>query len=414
MKFQTTTLENGLEIVAEINDAALSTALGFFVRTGARDETDEIAGVSHFLEHMVFKGTARRTAEDVNRELDEMGGVSNAFTSEEVTAFYARTLPELQERAIDLFGDILRPALRKDDFEMEKKVVLEEIKMYDDQPPFGVDEKCREYFFAGHPLSRSVLGTQETVSALTPDAMRAYFERRYSPNNVVFTACGRVDFDRLVKYVDAACGKWTPFETSRESWRPVGKRETRVVKRESATQEYVLQLVDAPTSKDADRYAAAVLAVVLGDDVGSRIFWELVDSGRADSATASYGDYSDAGYFCSTLCCRPEDAEENVATINDIMAEALRDGIDEEELTRAKNKLLSRLVRSGERPQSRLFSIGSEWLATGTYRSVADDLRVVRELTLDEIDATMKKYPFENPFTIAVGPLGALNGVDAK
>ncbi|MCF0234922.1 MAG: insulinase family protein, partial [Thermoguttaceae bacterium] len=127
MEFRSTTLDNGLEIIAEINEAALSTALGFFVKTGSRDETDEIAGVSHFLEHMVFKGTATRTADDVNRELDEMGGVSNAFTSEETTAFYARVLPELQERAINLFGDILRPALRPDDFEMEKQVVLEDL-----------------------------------------------------------------------------------------------------------------------------------------------------------------------------------------------------------------------------------------------------------------------------------------------
>ena len=177
MIFKNAILDNGLEIIAEINDAALSTALGFFVRTGGRDETDNISGVSHFLEHMVFKGTDRRTAVDVNRELDDLGGKSNAGTSEETTAFYAKVLPELQERAIDLFSDILRPSLRKEDFDMEKQVILEEIKMYEDQPPFLIDERSRELFWPGHPLSRSVLGTRESVGSLTPELMRDYFEQ---------------------------------------------------------------------------------------------------------------------------------------------------------------------------------------------------------------------------------------------
>ena len=132
MKFQRVTLDNGLEIIAEHNAAALSTSLGFFVRTGSRDENDNIAGMSHFLEHMAFKGTARRNAADVNRELDELGGVFNACTGEEATVFYAKVLPELQEHCVDLLSDIMRPSLFAEEFEVEKKVVLEEIRMYDD------------------------------------------------------------------------------------------------------------------------------------------------------------------------------------------------------------------------------------------------------------------------------------------
>ncbi len=143
MKFLKHTLPNGLEIVAECNGEAHSTALGFFVKTGARDETDAVAGVSHFLEHMAFKGTASRSADDVNREFDEMGAHYNAFTNEENTVFYAAVLPEYQDRAVELLGDILRPSLREDDFGTEKQVILEEIQMYDDQPPFGADDKCR-------------------------------------------------------------------------------------------------------------------------------------------------------------------------------------------------------------------------------------------------------------------------------
>ena len=408
MKFQRTTLENGLEIIAETNEDARSTSLGFFVKTGARDETDEIAGVSHFLEHMVFKGTERRNAVDVNRELDELGGVSNAFTTEEITAFYAKVLPELQERAVDLLGDILRPSLRKFDFDAEKQVILEEIKMYEDQPPFGVDEKWRAFFWKGHPLARSVLGTLDSVGNLSVESMREYFERRYGANNVVFVACGQVDFDKLTSWVDRACGAWKPQETGRESWRPQGVRETRVVGREETSQEYVFQLVDAPTGAESDRFAASILTTILGDDVGSRLFWELVDSGRAETAALYLSSFSDAGAFLTSLVCNPNDVDDNLATIRDVLLEAQQGGITEEELIRAKNKILTGVALSGERPQSRLFAIGEEWTTRGQYRSVVDDLQTLREITLDEVDGVMKKYPFDNPFTIAVGSVDSL------
>jgi predicted Zn-dependent peptidase len=199
MEFKTAKLKNELEIVAECDDAAFSTALGFFVNTGARDETDEVSGVSHFLEHMVFKGTPSRSAEDVNREFDEMGAHYNAFTNEENTVYYAAVLPEYLPSTVRLLADLMRPSLRVEDFDTEKKVILEEIKMYDDQPPFGVDEKCRAAFFGNHPLSRSVLGTAASVGALNADQMRQYFERRYSPRNIVLVGSGRIDFPTTVR-----------------------------------------------------------------------------------------------------------------------------------------------------------------------------------------------------------------------
>lgn len=408
MNFQRTTLDNGLEIVAEGNEAALSTSLGFFVRTGGRDETDDISGVSHFLEHMVFKGTERRSAPDVNRELDELGGDSNACTTEELTAFYAKVLPELQEPAIALLSDLLRPALRKDDFETEKKVVLEEINMYADQPPYLIDEKSREYFFAGHPLARSVLGTHETVGGLTPEQMRAYLERQYSPNNVVFVASGNFDFNKIVSWVDAACGKWEPSETKRDLWRPKGKAGTQIVKRDDSSQEYVLQLVDAPSAVDDDRFAAALLTGILGGNVGSRLFWELVDSGRADMASLSFTSFADAGYFESALSCSPDDVDDNLATMRDVLLEAQSDGVTEEELARAKTKILTGIVLGSERPMTRLFSIGEDWLTNGKYYSVADELEIVRGITLDQLNAVMRKYSFDKPFTIAAGQLDSL------
>ena len=216
MEFLKHTLPNGLEIVAECNAAAYSTALGFFVNTGARDETDGAAGVSHFLEHMVFKGTPRRSADDVNREFDEMGAHYNAFTNEENTVFYAAVLPEHQDRAVDLLADILRPSLREDDFQTEKKVILEEIQMYEDQPPFGADDKCRALYYGSHPLGRSVLGTAKSIGDLSAEAMRDYFRRRYSPGNIVLAGAGQIDFDALVAAAERCCGSWKREATSRQ------------------------------------------------------------------------------------------------------------------------------------------------------------------------------------------------------
>ncbi len=215
MNFQQTTLPNGLEIVAECDENAYSTAVGFFVKTGARDETDQISGVSHFLEHMVFKGTPHRSADDVNREFDEMGADYNAFTSEENTVYHAAVLPEYQNRAVELLADIMRPSLRDEDFNTEKQVIIEEIRMYDDQPPFGVDDKCRAAFFGDHPLGRSVLGTVDTVGGLSVDAMRSYFGERYAPHNIALVGTGRIDFSALIDTADKACGNWASSKTRR-------------------------------------------------------------------------------------------------------------------------------------------------------------------------------------------------------
>src|SRR5205823_9294917 len=175
--FHSQVLSNGLPVIGETSPSARSVALGFFVRTGARDETPEVSGVSHFLEHMVFKGTPRRSALDVNRDFDRIGAHYNAFTSEENTVFYAAILPEYIPQAVDILADILRPSLRQDDFDMEKNVIIEEIGMYEDQPMWSAYDRAKRAYFADHPLGNSILGTPQSVAALTREQMRSE-ERR--------------------------------------------------------------------------------------------------------------------------------------------------------------------------------------------------------------------------------------------
>lgn len=403
--FEKHTLENGLEILAEVNADAYSSALGFFVRTGARDETNDVAGVSHFLEHMVFKGTPSRTAEDVNREFDEMGAHYNAFTSEEHTVYYAAILPEFQDATVGLLGDIMRPSLRKEDFDTEKQVIIEEIKMYDDQPPYGADDRCRAAFFAGHALGKSVLGSVQSITDLPVDAMRAYFEQRYCPSNIKLVAAGKIDFDALVRSAQKYCGSWQPVACTRHIARPRPAAGFTAVSKPQATQEYVVQLADAPAATDSMRYAAKVLATILGDDTGSRLYWELVDPGRAENASLSHYEYQGAGVYLTYLACTPESAADNLQRVLDVYRKAEADGFTEGELDQAKRKIRSRVVLSSERPRSRLFSVGINWLHRERYIPVREDLDVLAALTLDELHAALKAYPLSQSMTIAIGPI---------
>jgi predicted Zn-dependent peptidase len=413
MEFRSHRLDNGLEIVAECNDSAHSLGVGFFVRTGARDETDDVAGVSHFLEHMCFKGTARRSAEDVNREFDEIGAHYNAFTSEESTVYYASLLPEYQEASIDLLADIVRPSLREDDFTMEKKVILEEIQMYLDQPPYGMDDHIKELHLGNHPLARSVLGTAGSITKLGADQMRTYFEDRYGPQNVFVGAAGHVAFDALVEQVAARCGDWKPTAARRDAPPAEPRPRFEVVQREATTQQYVLQLADAPSCEDDDRYAAKLLVTILGDDTGSRMYWELTDPGLAESASLGHYEYQGAGMYYAWMACRPEEAQANLQRLADIYATVERDGVTGPELIQAKNKVKARIVLSSERPRNRLFNVGGNWLQRREYRSVNDDLDAINVVSVEDIRRVLSRYPISAHTTVAVGPLKELHPPDS-
>ncbi|MFZ1937168.1 MAG: pitrilysin family protein [Thermoguttaceae bacterium] len=408
MEYLKHTLANGLQIVAECNDAAYSTALGFFVNTGARDESDAIAGVSHFLEHMVFKGTPSRSADDVNREFDEMGAHYNAFTNEENTVFYAAVLPEHQQRAVDLLADILRPSLREDDFETEKQVILEEIQMYEDQPPFGADDKGRAMYFGSHPLGRSVLGTAESIRGLSSQAMGDYFRRRYSPGNIVLAAAGQIDFAGLVACAERTCGHWQPVAASRTIEPAAARDGFQVLQKESATQQYLLQIAAGPAAEDRDRYAAKLLATVLGDDSGSRLYWELVDPGLVEHVSLSHSEHQGAGMMMTYMSCEPEQTADNLERILKIYRQAEADGVTTVELEQAKSKVRSRIVLGSERPRGRLFAVGTDWVYRREYRSVEEELDAVAALTAADLRAVLAKYPLTNPTTVTIGPLAEL------
>ncbi len=405
MEFREFTLPNGLEIVAECNPRAYSTGIAFFVNAGSRDEDQHNAGVSHFLEHMMFKGTPRRSAEQVNRELDELGSHSNAFTSEEHTVYYATVLPEYAEQTVDLLADMMRPSLRQDDFDTEKQVILEEILKYEDQPPFGAHEKCMAAYFGDHPLGNSVLGTTDSITRLTSSQMREYFERRYSPNNLKLVAAGRVDFDALVQKAIACCGDWPAYPAERPL-KPSSLREGfQAFTKESASQQYIVQITAGPAADDPDRYASRLLATILGDDSGSRLYWELVDPGLAEFAGIGTYEFQGTGIFMSYLCCAPEQAAENLERIRHVELEVERHGITASELELACNKICSQLVRQSERPSNRMFSLGNGWLQRHSYQTVQERLAAYQRVTLPMVHAALERYTLSRNTTVSIGPL---------
>jgi predicted Zn-dependent peptidase len=404
--FYSQTLQNGLQIIGETSPSNRSVALGFFVRTGARDEVPEVSGVTHFLEHMVFKGTPRRSALDVNRDFDRIGAHYNAFTSEENTVFFATILPEYLPQAVDILADILRPSLRVEDFEMEKNVIIEEIGMYEDQPMWSAYDHAKRSYFADHPLGNSILGTPDSIRALARDQMQAYFEKRYVAPNITVVAAGHFDWARLVAEVQTRCAEWHSGPIGRQHIRETaGSGAFQVLTKAKVTQEHVFLVSPGPPADSALRYGADTLALAIGDDSGSRLYWALVDPGRADSADCSFHDYEGTGSFYTSMSCEPEQTQENLVILRELLHEVQRVGMTEEELQQAKSKILSRVVRGSERPMGRMQAIGMAWTYLHQYRTVDDDLKAFDAVTLESIREVLDRYPLHQVTTLALGPL---------
>ena len=404
MKFQHTTLDNGLTIVAEVNPAAASMAAGFFVKTGSRDETPEVSGVSHFLEHMVFKGTERRSAFDVNREFDDMGANYNAFTSEEHTVYYGGVLPDYQDRLLDLLCDILRPSLRDDDFNTEKQVILDEIALYEDQPRFRLYDKLMTLHFDTHPLGNVILGTPESITALTRDQMKGYFDRRYSPGNLTLVGVGNLDFDRFVEAARARCGHWVPAEAPRDTPRQATRGARQVIVDARLVRQNIGFMSSGPSAQSDDRFAAQVLATLIGDDTSSRLYYALVDPGIADEASMAYNPMDHTGAWMTMLSCAPDQTEKVVRLALDEIAAFVRDGCSEAELAAARNKIASGATLKGEIPMGRLSAVGFDWVYGGNYEPLQKQIEQILAVTRDEVLDLARTWKIDTVDILALGP----------
>jgi predicted Zn-dependent peptidase len=384
---QVTELDSGLRVVSERIDTVRSVALGFWIRTGSRDELTEEAGVSHFLEHLVFKGTKRFSSTEIDQIFDAMGAEVNAGTGKETTSVYSRFLDQHFERAFDVMSDmVLRPAYP--DIDAERQVVIEEIAMYEDEPSDKVHDILAEAVFGDHPLGRPVIGRAEVIANVPVPDIAAYHDERYAPANLVLAAAGNVDHDQLVEMAKTACEAGLPASTATRELAPAPTEAApRMCFFEKQTEQFHVSL-GAPgiERRDERRFALRVLDTILGGSTSSRLFQEVREKrGLAYSVYSYSSQYLDSGQIGMYVGTRPDNVSQALEVIGDELRKLREDGVAGEELERAKENVKGRTVLSLESMLARMNRLGSSLLTGVPLLSLDEALARTDAVTADDI-----------------------------
>ncbi len=403
--FDHVVLDNGLQLLGEPSPAR-SVAIGAMVDAGARDEAPDEAGVSHFLEHLAFKGDGTRDAVAVNHAFDTIGARYNAFTSHERTFYYGAVLPEVAPDLTSLILSLLRPALAADDVEVERQVVLEEIAMYEDRPASRAFELGSARFFAGHPLGSSVLGTPTTVGALSPERIRAYHAARYAVDKIVFVATGAYDWPALVDQVRRATAGWSAGGAARAYPSLAPRRGADEMRVDGVARAHVTWFAPAPSAQDPERSAAALLARVLGDEDNGRLFWALVEPGLVEDAALWFDPSDGAGTFQAYVTTDDASVEHAVGVVDEVLDRFEREGPTEAEWARAQRSLATAVTLRAETPMGRLAGLADTWLDRREVESANATVARVLATTLDEGRALLASRPFGARYRYALRPSG--------
>ena len=380
------TLPSGLRLVTESMSHVRSVTVGVWLTRGSRHESDAQAGVAHFVEHMLFKGTTSRSARAIAETIDSVGGQLDAFTAKEYAGYYIKVLDEHLPLALDLLADmVMRPALAPPDIEREQGVILEEIKMVEDAPDDLVHEEFVQQFWHRHPLGRPILGTPDTVRSLTAPILRDYFERTYLAPNLVITAAGHLDHDRVR---DLAARAFADLSTvaGRVDEVPPAVRPGLIVCEKDIEQSHVCLGTAAYPQAHADRHATFVLNTMLGGSMSSRLFQHIrEDRGLAYAVWSSLITYSDAGALTIYAGCAVDRVHEvidltlaELATLRDVP-------VDADELQRAKDHLKGNLMLSLENTSSRMTQLARQELTFGRQFSLDEMLRAIEAVTADDV-----------------------------
>jgi predicted Zn-dependent peptidase len=405
-------LENGLQILAQRMPDLESVSVCYFVRTGARDEHDPaLYGVSHFLEHMVFKGTQHRSTEQITLDFNAMGAEFNAFTSTEQTVYYARVLGEYLPQALELLSDMMRPRLDAEDFALERNVILEEIARSEDVPMGQAYRKLLQTYFTNHSLGHDVLGTRESIGALAVEQMRAYQQRRYAANNLLLAVAGNFEWDQLLALAGQHTAGWSAGEMGRVAEPFVPQPGMSVVVKPQLKQQILLLATPSIGIEDPDIYAAELAAMVLGDGGGSRLYWNIYQKGLAETAGASLSAFDHTGMLVTILSTTPDHAPAVLELARAELKGLEEDGVQPDELRRAKDKLISRTVLDGDSAYGRMQALANTWVAEGRVRSIADEVAAIEAVTLEDVRRVLSRFPLTaRQVVTAYGPLevGAL------
>jgi len=404
--YDLTTLSGGLRIITETMPSLRSVALGCWVDTGSRDENDNEAGVSHFLEHLLFKGSEKLSAREVNETLDAIGAESNAFTSKEATCYWTRLLDQDLEVGLDVLAEIIqRPAFRLNEIDSERQVVVEEINMNDDDPTDVVFENFSIAVFADHPLELPVLGTRESIRGMTRDDIHGYWKRRYGAGSLVVAAAGSLDHDDVVDLVAERFGDWSGEPVDHHTG-PAELAPKVELTRRDTEQAHLVIGGRGLARGDERRWAFEVLNHVIGSGMSSRLFREVRE--ERGLAYAIYGfkmAYSDNGAWGVHVGTTPHQTDTALNVIGDELSKVVDEGITEEELERAKGSMRGGLALSLEDSNSRMVRLGRDELAGMPHLSVDERLAKLDAIDLDAVKAVAGDlYGDEVRVIGAVGP----------
>jgi predicted Zn-dependent peptidase len=403
-------LDNGLRILTEPMNQVRSISIGVWLTRGSRHETAERGGIAHFVEHMLFKGTGGRTAEDIAQAIDSIGGQLDAFTAKEYASYYIKVLDEHLPLAIDILADIVRhPAFSPEDIEREKKVVLEEIKMVEDTPDDLVHELFTQGFWENHPLGRPILGTKETVESFNANLLRDYFKGVYTAKNLIVSAVGNLEHDRVRELVEEKLGSLV------ESGEPVLDQAPQVVpkilvRNKELEQSHVCLGVGSYPQNHDDRYSSYVLNTLLGGSMSSRLFQNVREKrGLAYAVFSGLSAYRDAGSFTIYAGC----SNEAVGEVIDLCVEELRAvknaPVPESELQRSKDHLKGSLMLSLENTASRMSHLARQEIYFDRQFGLDETLQGIERVTTGDVQRVAADL-FRNG-SLAATVLGNVNGL---
>ena len=406
-----TVLPNGLMVITEQMPQIRSVSIGIWVKTGSRHEDSDLNGISHFVEHMVFKGTSNRTAQDIARQVDSIGGNMDAFTAKECICFNIKVLDEHLPVAMDVLSDlVLNPVFNSNDIVRERGVILEEIKMDEDSPDYLVHEIFTQNFWKDHPLGKPILGTKETVKGFEQPALFDYYGGRFYPGNLLICAAGNLDHDRFVELVSERFhllkAKTNGFH------QPAPKTSSKIVMRNKKSLEQVQICVGVPSPHIADerRYASYILNTLLGGGMSSRLFQNIRENqGLAYAIYSELNPYRDTGclsvYAGTSVQWAPKVVEMIVAEFGDLK----RDTIGEEELRRSKDQLKGSLMLSLESSVARMSNLARQEMYFDRFFSLDEIIEKIEAVTVEEL-LNLSRNLFQ-PQQIAVTVLGNLDGL---
>ncbi len=407
--FYTHTLSNGLQIVGQPMPDFESVAVSYYVRTGSRDEHDPtIAGVSHFLEHMVFKGTKSLDWQEITLAFNKIGAELNAFTSHESTVFYARVLGEYLDQAVKLLSDMMYPRLAESDFETEKEVIVNEIARSEDQPYNITYRRMMQTYFGDHPLGHDVLGTRESIRGMRIEQMRNYWQSRYAANNLILSVAGNFNWEHIVELAEQHCSNWRVGDATHDITHYEPRQSINNIMVDAKLKQQIM-IIAMPTVdiKHPDYYAAALGSSILGDSDGSRLYWNIYQRGLAESAGAGIWAMEGTGILLMEANSMPEDAPRVLKLLRSELDSLLSDGVHEDELRRAKDKWISAIVLSSDSTFARMRSLATDWVVEGRLISVEEEIERVEKITREDVMRALNLFPMrEKQVLTALGPLG--------